>query len=113
MSAGATFEAGDTQIVMGPFVDADPPIAYDSSPGGIELFEYDGEGANDSFTLAVAHKEGNTAILDAVREVRPPFSPEAVVAEFADLLKKYRINTVEGDRYGGEWPREQFRNAGM
>jgi hypothetical protein len=70
-------------------------------------------GANDAFTLAIAHKEGNTAILDAVREVRPPFSPEAVVLEFADLLKKYRIGSVEGDKYAGEWPRERFRTAGV
>ena len=41
--------------------------------------------------------------------MRPPFSPEQVVGEFATLLKSYRINAVTGDRYGGEWPREQFR----
>jgi hypothetical protein len=70
-------------------------------------------GASDSFTLAIAHKEGNTVILDAVREVRPPFSPEAVVEEFADLLKRYRISSVEGDRYGGEFPRERFRVCGI
>ncbi len=40
-------------------------------------------GSNDSFTLAVAHRENETAVLDAVRETRPPFSPESVVAEYA------------------------------
>ena len=29
----------------------------------------------------------------------------------ADTLKAYGIYTVTGDRYGGEWPREQFRKA--
>lgn len=53
------------------------------------------------------------AVLDAVREVKPPFSPESVVAEFAGLLKYYRINAVTGDRYAGEWPREQFRKLGI
>ena len=45
--------------------------------------------------------------------MRPPFSPESVVAEFADLLKSYRVSDVTGDRYGGEWPREQFRKCGV
>jgi hypothetical protein len=29
------------------------------------------------------------------------------------LLKCYRVNSVVGDRYGGEWPREQFRKLGV
>ena len=33
--------------------------------------------------------------------------------EFAELLKGYRITTIHGDRYGGEWPREQFRKRGV
>lgn len=67
-------------------------------------------GSADSMTLAIAHLEGKVAILDAVRERKPPFSPEAVVSEFADLLKQYKVNKVVGDRYAGEWPREGFRN---
>lgn len=70
-------------------------------------------GSSDSMTLAVAHREADTAILDAVREVRPPFSPEGVVAEFASLLKAYRCSKVFGDRYAGEWPVEQFRRHGI
>ncbi len=48
-----------------------------------------------------------------VRERRPPFSPEAVVEEFAALLKSYGVSKVTGDRYGGEWPRERFREHGV
>ena len=61
-------------------------------------------------TLAIAHrgKDGCT-ILDAVRERRPPFSPDDVVIEFSGLLKAYGIRKVTGDRYGGEWPSERFR----
>ena len=71
-------------------------------------------GSQDSFTLAVAHRDSDaTAVLDAVREVRPPFSPEAVVAEFAATLRSYRVTKVSGDRYAGEWPREQFRKFGI
>ncbi len=53
------------------------------------------------------------AVLDAIRERRPPFSPEDVVREFAALLKTYRITEVQGDRYAGEWPRERFREHGI
>jgi hypothetical protein len=44
---------------------------------------------------------------------KPPFTPEGVVAEFATLLKTYRVSKVTGDRYGGEWPRERFREHGI
>ncbi len=70
-------------------------------------------GSSDSMTLAIAHREGEQAVLDALREVRPRFSPEAVVADFAALLKSFRISRVVGDRYGGEWPRERFRAWGI
>ena len=67
----------------------------------------------DSMTIAVAHQDGDRAILDAVREVRPPFSPEQVTHDFALLLKSYRVKQVTGDRYAGEWPRERFRTHGV
>ena len=67
-------------------------------------------GSSDSMTLAIAHLEKKVGVLDVVREFKPPFSPEQVVADCADLLKAYRITKVIGDRYAGEWPREQFRN---
>ena len=49
-------------------------------------------------TLAIAHAAHDKAVLDAVREVRPPFSPENVVSEFATLLKSYAITTIRGSR---------------
>ena len=72
-------------------------------------------GSADSFTLAIAHFSAvrNRAVLDLVREVRPPFSPESVVKEFAELLKIYKIYEIRGDHYAGEWPREQFRKNGI
>ena len=70
-------------------------------------------GSSDSFTLSIAHREGATGVLDAVRERRPPFSPDAVVEEFVGLLKAYGITTVRGDRYAGEFARERFRKLGI
>src|SRR5262249_53691889 len=70
-------------------------------------------GSSDSMTLAIAHVEDDAAGskragVDLYREVKPPFSPDAVVREFASLLKAYAIFAVRGDRYGGTWPRERF-----
>jgi hypothetical protein len=70
-------------------------------------------GSSDSMTLAIAHKRKDVAVLDLVREVVPPFSPESVVSEFVGTLKSYRIHTVTGDAYSAEWVREQFRKRGI
>ncbi len=70
-------------------------------------------GSKDSYTLAIAHREDDVAVLDVVRETRPPFSPDQVTREYAELLKGYHLHTVQGDRYAGEWPREKFREHGV
>jgi hypothetical protein len=72
-----------------------------------------GDSGQDSMTLAVAHAEAHEVVLDAVREVLPPFSPEDTVAECGAFLRTYRITVVHSDRYAGEWPREQFRKCGV
>jgi hypothetical protein len=70
-------------------------------------------GSADSMTLAVAHREGDCDILDAIRVAVPPFSPESVVSEFGTFLKTYGISTIVGDRYAGLWPRERFYVHGI
>ena len=65
-------------------------------------------------TLGIAHAEKDgRAVLDAIRVRKPPFSPEAVVGEFCDMLKAYGVRKVTGDRYAGEFAREPFRKAGI
>ena len=66
-------------------------------------------------SLAIGHREkdGDVIVLDALRERKPPFSPQDVTAEFSELLKSYRVSKVVGDRYAGEWPREKFREHGV
>lgn len=72
-------------------------------------------GSADAFTLSISHKDKESAvvIVDCIRSVRPPFSPESVVDEFCTLLKTYRVRQVTGDAYAGEWPREQFAKRGV
>jgi hypothetical protein len=71
-------------------------------------------GRGDSMTLAIGHRDkGGRGIVDALREIRPPFDPATVVAEFSGLLKSYKIHEVTGDNYAGEWPVSQFREHGI
>jgi hypothetical protein len=70
-------------------------------------------GASDAMTLAIAHRVGDTVVLDAAREIQPPFNPDATTSEFSTLLKAYGVAKVIGDRYAGEWVREPFRRHGV
>ncbi len=70
-------------------------------------------GSSDSFALAVAHVDGERVVLDAVREIRPPFAPTVAVAELVQLLKTYHVSSISGDRYAGEWPVEAFAKHGV
>jgi hypothetical protein len=79
-----------------------------------------GGSGQDSMTMAVAHaderrndEETPHVILDCVREAKPPFSPQSVVAEFCKTLADYHITDVAGDRWGGEFVREQFEQRGI
>lgn len=69
-------------------------------------------GGSDSFTLGIGHMERGIAILDLLREVKPPFSPEDVVASYAEIMKSYKITKVKGDRYALQWVVEAFKSRG-
>jgi hypothetical protein len=90
-----------------------PPLSSEHYVGFVDP----SGGSADSFTMAVAHSESRAgevgAVLDLVLERKPPFSPAAVVREFAAHLKRYRVGSVVGDRYGGEFPVELFRQHGI
>lgn len=71
-------------------------------------------GSSDSMTLAIGHADkAGCVVVDAIRERRPPFSPDDVVNEFAELAKSYGVNKVVGDHWGGEFVREPFRSHGI
>jgi hypothetical protein len=84
----------------------EPGIAYSGfcDPSG---------GASDAMTLAIAHLQGDVAVLDAALEVRPPFDPDAAVAECAALLRRFGIARITGDRYAGLWPVARFAAHGI
>jgi hypothetical protein len=75
---------------------------------GVEYFAFvdpSGGGA-DGFSLAIGHLQGNHAVIDLCRERHG--SPAASAAEFAAVLKSYGVYRVTGDRYAGQWPRDEF-----
>jgi hypothetical protein len=67
----------------------------------------------DAFAVCLAHGDGAGAVVDVVRAWAPPFNPSGVIAEAADLLRQYRVNTIAGDRYAPGFVAEQFRMHGI
>lgn len=72
-----------------------------------------GGSGKDEMTLGIAHTEHGREVLDLVKFVKPPFKPADTVKDFCEVIKAYRCNTVTGDRYAGEWPRERFKENGI
>jgi hypothetical protein len=72
-------------------------------------------GAHDAMTMCIAHLDyaSGHAVVDLVRETRPPFSPEAVIEAYAKTLGRYGVSSVTGDRYAGEFVREPFTKRGI
>jgi hypothetical protein len=70
-----------------PYVSDQKYIAFCDPAGG---------SGKNSFTLAIAHRENGMAVLDVIRERKPPFSPEGAIEEYALLLKAYGISKVIG-----------------
>ena len=61
-------------------------------------------GRHDAFAICIGHNlagPSNMFVADVIRAVRPPFDPQAVVADYAALLKEYRVTTVVGDNFSG------------
>ena len=101
-------EALDAVVVRGRF-----ELAQQAGAGYAGFIDPSG-GSSDSMTLGIAHRDAvGMPVLDLVLEIKPPFSPEDVVAEFAGVLKRYGLTKVTGDRYGGEWVSSSFDKAGI
>jgi hypothetical protein len=101
--------AVDRSIMAG--VGEVPPV-----PGGSYYAAIDPAGGSggDSYTLCICHCEaGGRAVQDCLREWAPPFSPAAVSAEAASILRGYGIAEVTLDHFGGEFAREPLRERGV
>ena len=82
----------------------------------VAFCDMSGGGADDS-TLAIAHQDNGRAILVLVLDQGPrtggTFSPDTAVKKFADVLRLYRVHTIQGDRFAGHWPRDAFGKHGI
>ena len=112
---GAEFRSDIADFVSRAVVEAciDPGIHERPSVAAagryVAFIDAAGGSGSDSMTLAIAHRENGIPVLDAVRERKPPFSPDDVVQEFSGLMKSYRITKAESDKWGGDWVGEAFR----
>lgn len=70
-------------------------------------------GSRDSFTAAIAHNEGNIAVLDCLVEIKAPFNPTAATEQIAETLKAYGIRKATGDKYAAQWVVDAFRKVGI
>jgi hypothetical protein len=84
-----------------------------SSMNPVAFLDAAGGSGSDSMTCAIAFRDGDKAVLAAVRERKPPFSPDDVVCEFAALMKSYGVSNAESDKWGGDWVGEAFRKHGI
>jgi hypothetical protein len=87
-----------------------PPIAGVTYLGAVDAA---GGSGGDSMTAAIAHAENGVVVLDAIREAKSPFSPDAVVTEFCAFFRGYRISEISGDRWGSGFVSEQFERRGI
>jgi hypothetical protein len=71
-------------------------------------------GRGDAMTLSICHVDENEKIIQDVLLIKnPPFDPAQAAAEFSEVLKKYGIYQIRGDKYAGAWVSEAFRKNGI
>ena len=75
-----------------------------------EAFSDPSGGRRDAFTVGIGHRDGDVAVLDVLRVWPAPFNPSSVIAEAAELLKRYRVHRVVSDKYAAEFVVESWRH---
>lgn len=95
----------------------DPDIVVRPPVSGVKYFgaaDPAGGSGQDSFTAAVAHLEANgDVVLDALTEIRPPYSPTAAVGQVVKMFNQYGLHHCVGDRYSALWTVEGFGKLGF
>ena len=110
LEAFVSREVVQAAIAMGRF-----ELAPNAGTSYVAFADASGGSGGDSFTAAVVHLDRKTkrVVVDAVREITPPFSPEGAIRELSTFYKGYRVTRVTMDRWGGDFPSEQFRKHGI
>jgi hypothetical protein len=95
------------------------PLELPPRPTGFYKAFCDASGGtgNDSYTIAIAHKERHgdqeSFVIDCVRGTTGRFDPQEITKQYAALLKDYRCSTVSGDAYAAEWVRGAWTKTGV
>ena len=113
---GATFRADiETFVPLEWIQQAIVPNRYELPPAGFSYsaFADPSGGAQDAFTLSIAHREKEILIHDVLKAANPPFDPYEVVSDYAKALKEYGCSSVTGDKYAGAWVSEAFQKHGI
>ena len=79
-------------------------VAFTDAAGGT---------GQDSFSLCIAHRDGDALFVDVIRERKPRFVPAAVVAEYVELLRSYGIREVSGDKFAGGFHADEWKRNGI
>jgi hypothetical protein len=96
--------AVDVGVIVRPLVERVLYFAFTDASGGV----------NDSFTMAIAHRDQDGCmVLDLLFERIPPLNPYQVTEEIVACLKGYHCTRVTGDAYGAKWVSEAFVKAGI
>jgi hypothetical protein len=88
-------------------------------PGVVQKTHIDVAGGtgSDSFCAAIGHKmhDGgrDICVIDVLFEVRPPFDPDVVTKQAAQLLLQWGVIDATGDAYAAAWPITAFAKHGI
>jgi terminase large subunit-like protein len=121
---GGQFRAPTTQYLprhvieaaVSPGVQERPPVKLPSGFAYHAFVDAAGGEGKDSFVLAIgrhSHEKRDHVVVDCVREWKPPFNSETVVAACAEVLRHYGIRGVAGDMYAKGWPTQAFARNGI
>ncbi len=74
-----------------------------------------GVDGGSSFALALAHRDAGSdiAILDLLRERKPPFVFHEVIAEYAQILKRYGISEIWSDHHAHKLFSDEWKKHGV
>jgi hypothetical protein len=110
---GALFD----DAVLDRAVDYGRPLELPPLPAGKAFYrafcDASGGVGKDSYTIAIAHKEGDQFVVDVCRGTKGAFDPQTVTEQYAALLKEYRIGAIVGDHYGAEWVKSTWSRCNI
>ncbi len=72
-------------------------------------------GRQESSAVAIGHrnKDNGNAVLDYVKEYKSPHSPNSVITDMSEKLKRFKLRRVTADNYAAEFVVDSFSANGI